>query len=133
MERIRRLEDENIIIVTNNVKLTADVVEENRAMCRKFMQEMTGPVVIIIDFREVKTSFADVVQIIKGNQSGNRTAINQRAFSIFVGTDRLIGMIRDSMRKHHSGEVLVPYFADMDKAIEAARFHLEIRAKDESA
>ena len=130
MDRINRLGDENIIIVTNNVELTAEVVQENREQCKLLMDEMVGPPVIIIDFREVRTSFHDVIEIIKGNQAGNRQAINQRALSIFVGTDKLIGMLRDSMRKEHSGAVLVPYFDDMDKAIEAARHYIEARSKD---
>lgn len=125
MDRIRRLDDKNIIIVTNNIELTAVVVTENRTRCRELMAEMTGPIVLILDYRDVKTSFSEIIEIIKGNQSGNRADLNQRAFTIMVGEDRLITMYRDSMRQAGSGSVQVPIFADMEKAIEAAEYYLE--------
>ena len=125
MNRVQQYNDENIVIVTNNVELTTDVVQENREMCRELMANMAGPIVLIIDYREVKTSFSDIIDIIKGNQAGNRADLNQRAFTIMVGEDRLISMYRDSMRQTGSGAVQVPIFPDMEKAIEAAEYYLQ--------
>lgn len=133
MDRIRKLEDENIIVVTNNVELTAEIVDENRATCRRLIAEMEGPVALVIDYREVKTSFADIVQIMRGNQAGKRSDLSQRTFTIMVGTDQLINMYRDSMRQEQSGGVQVPYFSDMDEALKAARYYLQDKMKDESA
>jgi hypothetical protein len=133
MNRIRRIPDENIIIVTNNLEITAELVDENRAMCRQLMAQMDGPVVLIIDYREAKTNFAEIINIIKGNQAGKRADLNERTFTIMVGTDQLINMYRDSMRMGHSGGVSVPYFADLDSALVAARNYLEERAADHSA
>ena len=132
-ERIRRLGDENIILVDNSVELTAEVVEENRAACRQLMEDMEGPVVLVIDYREVKTSFAEIIQIMKGNQQGKRADLNQRTFTIMVGDDRLINMYRDSMRQERSGGVQVPYFSDYDEAIKAARYYLETQEGRDSA
>ena len=124
MDRIRKLEGENIIVVTNNLEITLGVVEENRAECRRILAENDGPFVIVIDYRDVKTSFVDIIQMIRNNQSGTRADLNQRAFSIFVGEDKLINMYRDSMLQKNSGGVSVPYFSDMDQALRAARLHL---------
>lgn len=125
MEHIRKLDDENIIVVNNNLKITADLVDENRATCRRLMENMEGPVVIIIDYREAKTNFADILKIVKGNQSGKRADLNQKTFTIMVGTDQLINLYRDTMRQEKSGGVQVPYFSDMDAALQTARIYLE--------
>ena len=93
-------------------------------MC-ELMADMVGPVVLIIDYREVQTNFAEIIEIMKGNQAGKRADLNQRTFTIMVGEDRLVNMYRDSMRQPGSGAVQVPYFADMEKAIEAAEYYLE--------
>ena len=124
MNRIRKVEGENIIIVTNNVQLTTEVIEENRSVVRAYLQEMVGPVVILIDYREVKTSFADIIQIMRHNQAGSRKDLNERTFTIFVGTDKLISLLRDSMRLPQFGNAQVPYFDDYDKALQAARIYL---------
>ena len=124
MERIYRLDDKNIIIVNNNLYLTAAVVDENRARCRELLAEMDGPVVLIIDYREVKTDFAEIIEIMKGNQAGKRKDLNQRTFTIMVGEDKLVNMYRDSMLQPGSGAVHVPYFNNMDEAIGAAEYYL---------
>ena len=63
MDRIRRLDGENIIVVTNNLAITEELVEENRTTCRGIMQDLTGPVVIVIDYRESKTDFNNILDI----------------------------------------------------------------------
>jgi hypothetical protein len=130
MERIRKLDGENIIMVNNNVEVTAELVDENRDACRRLMQDMEGPIVILIDYREAKTNFAEIISIIKGNQAGKRTDLNQRTFTIMVGTDQLLNMYRDTMRQKQSGSVQIPYFSDMDTALQTARIYLEDKAKE---
>ena len=132
MDRIRRIADENIIIVTNNLEITAELVDENRTACRRLMEEMVGPVVLVIDYREAKTNFAEIIGIIKGNQAGKRADLNARTFTIMVGTDQLVNMYRDSMRHGHSGGVNIPYFADLDSALVAARHYLTEQALQKS-
>lgn len=124
MDRIWRLNDENIIIVTNNLEITADIIEENRATCRNLMKDMEGTVAIIVDYREAKTNFSELLQVMRGNQSGKREDLNKKAFTIFVGKDQLLKMYRDSMRQPQSGGVNIPLFSDMENALEAARYHL---------
>ena len=133
MDRIQQLQDENIILVTNNVKLTAGVVAENRSQVRELLKVMEGPVVIIIDFRDVKSEFKDIIDIMRGNQAGKRKDLNQRTFTIFVGTDRLIDMLRNSMRLPQFGQVTVPYFADLELALEAARIFLKQQAENRTS
>ncbi len=133
MERIQQLNNENIILVTNNVKLTSEVVAENRNQVRELLKEIEGPVVIIVDFREVKSEFKDIIDIMRGNQAGKRKDLNQRTFTIFVGTDRLIDMLRNSMRLPQFGEVTVPYFDDLDSALEAARIFLSQHQKNHTS
>ena len=130
MERIRRLGDENIIMVNNNLEITAELVDANRAACRLLMEDMAGAIVIIIDYREAKTNFAEIIKIMKGNQAGKRADLNQKTFTIMVGTDQLVNMYRDTMLQEKSGAVQVPYFSDMDKALQAARIYLEDKAKE---
>jgi hypothetical protein len=125
MDRIRRLNDENIIVVNNNLKLTAEVVDENRAACRKLIADMEGPVVLIIDYREVQTDFGAIIKIMKGNQQGKRTDLNQRTFTIMVGDDKMINLYRNTMLQESSGGVQVPYFDNMEDALEAGRLYLE--------
>lgn len=130
MEHIRSLDGENIIVVTNNLEITAELVDENRNACRRLMKDMEGPVVIVIDYREAKTNFPEIIKIVKGNQTGKRADLNQKAFTIMVGTDHLINLYRDSMRQEKSGAVQVPYFNDMDAALQAARIYLEDKANE---
>lgn len=125
MERIYRLANENIIMVKNNLEITAELVNANRAACRKLMEDMEGSVVLIIDYREAKMTFAEIMKIVKGNQAGNRADLNQKTFTIMVGTDQLVNLYRDTMLQEKSGAVQVPYFSDMDKALEAARIYLQ--------
>lgn len=129
MERIYKLDDENIIMVNNNVEITAELVDQNRTTCRQLIAKMEGLVVIIIDYREAKTNFADIIKIIKGNQAGKRTDLNQRTFTIMVGTDQVVNLYRNTMRQERSGSVQVPYFSDMDVAIETARIYLQDNEK----
>ena len=130
MDRVYRLGDKNIIIVNNNVLLTDEVVEENRAHCRELLAEMEGPVVLVIDYREVKTDFVSIIKIMKGNQAGKRKDLNERTFTIMVGEDQLVNMLRDSMLQPGSGAVQVPYFSDFEEAIGAAEYYLQERARE---
>jgi hypothetical protein len=133
MERIRALDGENIIVVTNNIVLTAAVVDANRAACRELMQQMTGPIALVIDYRDIQTSFADIMQILRGNQAGKRADMNARMFTIFVGQDKFVQMYRDAMSQPQFGGVQVPCFTGMDDALKAARVYLANESQEESA
>jgi hypothetical protein len=133
MGRVNRVEDENIIIITNNVELTADVVEENRVEMRRLMNLMDGPVVFIIDYRDVKTSFGDILNIMRGNQQGKRKDINERSFTMFVGHHKLTDMYRDAVRQPQYGGIEVPTFNEMEEALHAARLYIEGQSKGETA
>ena len=132
MDRVRKLDAENIIVVTNNIKITVEAVEENRAAVRAFIQDMQGPIVLVIDYREAETSFNDILEMIQRNQAGSRADLNERVFSIFVGTDKFLHMYRESMGLPQFGGNQVPCFSDIDVALAAARLYIEreSRSKD---
>ena len=124
MERINRVGNENIIIVRNNVKVTPELVEENRARVRELMQDMDGKVVLIIDYTDGAIGFQDVVGIIKGYSEGKRKDLNEKTFSIFVGTDTFVDMIRNAIRQPQFGGVDIPFFDSVEMALEVARIYL---------
>ncbi|MEL6150525.1 MAG: hypothetical protein AAGK74_12585 [Chloroflexota bacterium] len=131
MKRIYPVEGENIIVVNNNQTLTAELVEENRATVREIMETMKGKVVLIINFTEATITFEDVLGILRGYAEGKRKDINQRAFSIFVGTDTFVDMIRNAIRNPQFGNVEIPYFQTMEQALEVARIYLETNASSD--
>ena len=124
MERVRQLEDENIILVTNNVKLTEQVVENNRTQTRQLLETMVGRVVIVIDFRDCQSDFQEILKIVRSNLDGNRRDLNQRTYTIFVGKDSRLELVRNSMLVSQGGGLPVPYFAELEPALEAARHYL---------
>ena len=125
MDRVNKLDGENIIVVTNNVALTPAIVDENRAGVRQLIATMTGPVVLIIDYRQVEMSFADTIKILQGNQQGKRDDLNKRTFTIFVGTSQFIQLYRNALEQPQFGEVQIPVFDEMDGALETARLHIQ--------
>ena len=126
MERVQKLDGENILLVTNNVQMTPEVVAENRVVIREFLAAYEGRFVIIIDFTDAVTSFADTLAIIQRmHAGGKRQDINERSMTIFVGGDKFMEMHRDAIAQPQHGGEQIPMFPTVEAALDAARLHLE--------
>lgn len=124
---LTQLEDEAIVLVKHYGHLTAEHMRKTRQEVTDYINALPEPIAVITDFEDAESGLADVIALITQDRAHGTPTVTVRRTSIFVGTNPLIRMYSQAMRKLPFGDYGFIVCKDMDKALAFARDYLRIR------
>jgi hypothetical protein len=123
---VEKLPDENIIVVTVVGFFTADIARGVYAKTAELAAMMEGPIYRITDIREERTSFVEIIGVLKEATKGTSgTPSDPRIKSVFVGDEKMARVARDVLVKQTG--IPMPMFATMEDAFRHVRNELSDR------
>jgi len=122
----RQLPDENIIITTYEGDINAEVVRNGSAEVAKLMATIEGRVYAVVDLSTITTSFGEVLKMLAEQAKGQEgtTTDPKLAAMVLVGSDNMVRMYADAMRKRAEG-VMIPMYPSVEAGVAAMRALIE--------
>lgn len=127
--KTERLFGESIIVSTYVDHITVQDVADSSPYIEQLVRSVGGLVYYIIDVRQSKSTFKDMLDILRMPQDDGQMEAEAAGIDIrlmMVGSDALAKFYVQAAQQHQYGRMQIPLFATLDAAIDAARTGLAL-------
>jgi len=112
---VAKVPDKPIIVVSVVGHFNVEMARAIYAKIAEIAATIEGPIYRITDIREERTSFADIIGVIKEASTGAAgSTTDPRIKNVFVGDERMARVARDALVRQTG--VPMPMFAKMEDA-----------------
>ncbi len=117
---------EPIIVTTYTGDIDAETVRKGSTEVAKLMASIPGRIYAVVDLSTINTSFAEVLKMLADQAKGTEgtTTDPKLAAMVLVGSDSMVRMYADAMRKRNE-KVVIPMFPSVDGGLSALRKMIE--------
>lgn len=117
---------EPIIVTTYTGDIDAETVRKGSTEVAKLMASIPGRIYAVVDLSTINTSFAEVLKMLADQAKGTEgtTTDPKLAAMVLVGSDSMVRMYADAMRKRNE-KVVIPMFPSVDAGLSALRKMIE--------
>ena len=114
---VAKVPDKPIIVVSVVGHFNVEMARAIYAKIAEIAATLEGPIYRITDIREERTSFADIIGVIKEASKGTAgSTTDPRIKNVFVGNEKMARVARDVLRTSMGG-VSMPMFGSMEHAL----------------
>ncbi len=115
---VEKLADFPVVIAVLEGQVNIPTIQEMYRRSAELCEGMDGPIFRITDVREVTTSFAEMLGVIREASKGTPgSTTDPRFHPVFVGNNQWVRLVRDALRQPQFGGVNMPLFTSREEAM----------------
>jgi hypothetical protein len=121
------LSTEPIVVSTYTGNVVVEDVRQGSGELAKIMATLPDKVYVVVDVRDITSSFAEVLKIIAEQSKGDigTTTDPRLGLLVLVGTNSMAKLYSQAMEKRNSG-VHIPMYTRMEDALAAVRMMIRM-------
>ncbi len=115
---VEKLADLPVVIAVLEGQVNVPVIQEMYRRSAELCEGIEGPIFRITDVREVTTSFAEMLGVIREASKGTPgSTTDPRFHPVFVGNNQWVRLVRDAMSQPQFGGINMPLFTSREDAM----------------